>query len=211
MLLINSYEDFLAVLQAITFDDPVNRNEAKNALAVFRRKKPELYVKYSKMCGWKEKSQEKEKNKKGDNSDNSDPKLKKLRNNARSRLMKGKFGFDLPSWITEKDLLSSIDQLDVSDMITETGEPVQRVTLYRKSIKLAAANGRIDEVKLRRVILNRCRIIWNNITNHPDFSFEALKRFILEFATTEELADAGIDHNKLVELMFDDRIKGLDI
>lgn len=217
---IETYEDFLFALQAKAFDDPVSRDEAKDALDNFRRKNPKLFEKYSKMCEGVEEPQpivqakpRKPQKKTGDtgkhNNEHPEINVKRLRNIARKRLMKGKFGFDLPSWITEEELLSSIDQMTITDLTTETGDPVQRAILYRKCIILAATNGRIDEGKLRQVIINRCRIIWNNITNHPDYSFETLKCFILEVATAEELADAGIDYNKLVDIMYDKRIMGL--
>ena len=218
---IETYDDFLFVLQAQAFDDPVYRDEAKDALDNFRQKSPELFDKYSKMCEGVEEPQpnvpakpRKPQKKIGEigqhNNEHPEINVKRLRYIARKRLMKGKFGFDLPSWITEEELLSSIDQMTITDLTTETGDPVQRAILYRKCILLAAISGRIDEGKLRQVIINRCRIIWNNITNHPDYSFEALKSFILEVATAEELADAGIDYNKLVDLMYDKRIMGLN-
>lgn len=218
---IETYEDFLFALQAKAFDDPVYRDEAKDALDNFRRKSPELFEKYSKMCEGVEESQpivpskprksQKKFGEKGQhNREHPEISVKRLRNIARKRLMKGKFGFDLPSWITEEELLSSIDQMTITDLTTETGDPVQRAILYRKCIILAATSGRIDEGKLRQVIINRCRIIWNNITDHPDYSFETLKCFILKVATAEELADAGIDYNKLVDIMYDKRIMGLN-
>ena len=219
---IKTYEDFLVALQAKAFDDPVYKNEANDALGNFRQKNPELFDKYSRMCEGVEgqqpivpakarKPRKKIADKKQLNSEHPEINVKRLRNIARKRLMKGKFGFDLPSWITEDELLSSIDQLTISDLTTEAGDPVQRATLYRKCIILAATSGRIDEGKLRQVVFNRCRIIWNNITDHPDYSLEALKYFILEVATAEELADAGIDYNKLVDIMYDKRIKELNV
>lgn len=213
---IETYEDFLAVLQVIAFDDPVDKKKAKNVLDYFRQRNPDLFEVFSKKCEGIEETKPvvpaKPRKQAGDRQNNIDQpetSVKKLRNKAYKRLMKGNLGFDLPSWITEKDLLYSIDQLTISDLTTATGEPIQRTILYRKCIQLAATSGRIDEGKLRQTILNRCRIIWNNITP-PDYSYEALKLFILEFATAEELADAGIEYTKLVDLMFDKRIKELN-
>lgn len=225
---IETYEDYLAALQAKAFDDPVDGNEAQSILDNFRLNNPDLYDKFSKMCDGIEEprpiieSEEpssmvpvKKQKRVGDKEqiidEHFETNVKKLRNKARKRLMKGKYGLELPTWINEKELLASIEQLTISDLITSTGEPVQRSTLYQKCIKLAAASGRIDEAMLRQTIVKRCRIIWNNITGHPCYSFETLQWFIMEFATAEELADAGVDYSKLIDIMFDKRIEKLNV
>lgn len=153
------------------------------------------------------------------------PKLdvQKLRNEAREKLSKESlvFGvrlslqFDLPKWITVEEVLRSVDQLEIPDLITASGKLAPRDTLKRKCIKIAAADGRIDETKLRQIILSQCANIWKKSSYKPDYPFASVKWFVLKAASAEELAIAnttiGTDIRKIVDIIFDKRISKLSI
>ena len=224
--IIETYEEFIAALQAKKSDDRVERNEAKNALGNLRIKYPEQFEKYSK---WYEGIEEplptiqvkprKPRALPADKEryiqEHPEINVEELRNKARERLMKGKYGmgirFDLPSWISERDLLSSVETLAISDLITADGSLAQRAILYRKCIRRAAASGRVDEMALRQTILNSCRNLWNMIKTHPNYSFEALQYYILKVATNEELANAGVNPTDIIDVMFNNKISKLNI
>lgn len=147
----------------------------------------------------------------------------KLRNEAREKLSKGSlvFGvrlglqFDLPKWITVEEVLRSVDQLEIPDLITASGKLVPFDSLKRKCIKIAAADGRIDETKLRQLILSQCANIWRKSSYKPDYPFVSVKWFVLKVASAEELAIAnttiGTDIRKIVDIIFDKRISKLSI
>ena len=215
---IETYEDFVTAMQAKKSEDAVDRNEGKNALGNFRRRNPVLFDKFTKRYeGINEPQPIRSRAVAGDKEkyirEHPEINIEELRNKARERLMKGKYGrgisYDLPSWITERELLSSIETLTVPDMITGDGSLAQRAVLYRKCVKQAATSGRVDIEKLRQCVLSGCRSIWNAIKTHPNYPFEALKIFILEFATAEELADGGINSSNLIDIMFNKKISDL--
>lgn len=149
--------------------------------------------------------------------------LQKLRNEAREKLSKGSlvFGmrfslqFDLPKWITVEEVLKSVDHLEIPDLITASGKLAPFDSLKRKCIKTAAADGRIDETKLRQIILSQCANIWRKSSYKPDYPFASVKWFVLKVASAEELAIAnttiGTDIRKIVDIIFDKRISRLSI
>lgn len=149
--------------------------------------------------------------------------VQKLRKEAYEKLAKGSvvYGmhysleFDLPKWITAEEVLKSVDQLEIPDLITASGNLAPRDTLRRKCIKIAAADGRIDETKLRQIILAQCANIWRKSSYKPDYPFASVKWFVLKVATAEELAIAntsyGTDIHKIVDIIYDKRISKLSI
>lgn len=171
---IETYEEFLAALQAKKSDDRFERNEAKNALGNLRIKYPERFEKYTKRFEGIEETQSitpakprKPRAKAGDKEryirEHPELSLKDLRDKARAKLMKGHYGlglaFDIPVWISQEEVLRSLDELTIPDLITGSGNLAQRAILYRKCIRRAAASGRVDETKLRQTILSKCRNI----------------------------------------------------
>lgn len=88
-----------------------------------------------------------------ENKEHPEINVAELRIKAKERLKRGSHGFalcfDLPPWLTEENLLKSVDQLTISDLITASGTPVPRQTLLRKCIKIAVEEKRIDEVIVR--------------------------------------------------------------
>lgn len=223
---IETYEDFVTAMQAKKSDDAVDRNERKNALGNFRRRNPVLFDKFSKRYEGIEEAQliieAKPRKPRALSADKEryiqehpEINVEELRNKARERLIKGKYGmglrYDLPSWISERDLLSSIETLTVSDLITADGSLAQRAVLFRKCIRRAAASGRVDEKGLRQTILNSCRSLWNMIKTPPNYSFEVLEYFILKVATNDELANAGVNPTDIVDVMFNNKISKLNV
>ena len=223
---INNYDEFLDALQAKKSDDRVERNDAKNALGNFRIKYPELFEKFTK---WYEgiddprpfyqAPQRKTRTTSADKEryirEHPEINVEDLRNKARERIIKGKYGhglrYDLPSWITERELLSSVETLTIPDLITADGSLAQRAILYRKCIRRAAASGRVDETLLRQTILGDCKNLWNMIKTHPSYSFEVLEYYILNVATAEELANAGVNPTDIVDVMFNNKIYKLNV
>lgn len=141
-----------------------------------------------------------------------------IREKARQNLIKGSCGYglhhDLPNGITVEDVLISFDKLQLSDLITKGGNLVQRKTLLRKCIKLAASEGRVDENKLRTRIIGWCKNYYSKADSYifkPSYSFGAMS-YILKFKTNvEEIADiyddGNIDFGRLIVLAVK---KGID-
>jgi hypothetical protein len=235
MRTINNYDEFVAAIKDKSSEDRVVRNEAKNALAVFHSKYPGRFDEYkAKYEGFDyskiqqetavmPKPTQKEGRRTAADKEQfikDHPKLnvQKLRNEAREKLLKGSLGFglqfDLPKWVTVNDVLISLDQLDLSDLLTTSGKLAARDTLRRKCIKRAAAEGRIDEKMLREYVLSQCTNLWQKSSVRPDYPFESVKWFILKVATAEELAVAcasGISMFKQIDIIYDRRIPKLNI
>ncbi len=157
---INDYSEYLATLKETSSKDPVARDEAKKALEFLQREAPDRYTLYRLLN--KEIEAPKEEAQKGERivydkekyiREHPEINVNELRYKAKERLKKGSYGFalcfDLPTWLTEENLLKSVDQLTISDLITGNGKPVPRQTLLRRCIKIAVAERRIDEVVLR--------------------------------------------------------------
>ena len=235
MRTIENYDDFVAAIKDKSSEDRVVRNEAKNALAIFHSKYPGRFDEYkAKYVGIEYPEIQKEPiaipkpiQKKGRRTAadkeqfiKDHPKLdvQKLRKEAREKLLKGSLGFglqfDLPKWVTVNDVLISLDQLDLSDLLTASGKLAARDILRRKCIKLAAAGGRIDEKMLREYVLSQCTNLWRKSSVKPDYPFESVKWFILKAIPVEELAVAcasGISTFKLIDIIYDRRIPKLNV
>lgn len=227
MFIIYTYQDFCKALDLKKSDNPEERNDAKKALGVFRQKDSQLYDFYKTMYEGGDLS-------KVYASDSTatpvrpkkvrtvydkeqyireHPKIKveDLRKKACESLLKFPYVLEIRrlSWITEEDFLASLSLLTLPDLITESGRLAQRETLRRNCVKQAVVDGRIDEMKLRHVILNLCKNNWDRIQNKPNYSFDSVKWFVMEVATAEELAYADINRSKVFDLIFDKRIKNI--
>ena len=196
---INDYSEYLAALNETSSKDPVARYEAKKALENLKREAPDRYTLYRLLN--KEIEAPKEEVPKGERKvydkekyirEHPEINVRELRNKAKKRLKKGSYGFalcfDLPSWLTEENLLKSVDQLTVPDLITGSGNPVPRQTLLRKCIKIAIAEKRINEVMVRDAL------------KHDDpWSSPANRQNMLIFALS---AIDAVDEKLIVDVTF---------
>ena len=224
MRTIENYDDFVAAMKDKSSDDRVVRNEAKNALGNFRIRDPKRFedfkARYEGITPPEPiilpKSQAVKKPAK---PAPKHPELseQEIREKARQALIKGSYGYglhnDLPNGITVEDILISFDKLQLSDLITKSGNIVQRKTLLRKCIKLAASEGRVDENKLRTRIIGWCKNYYSktDYIYKPPFSFAAMSYIIKLKTNAEEIADiyddGKIDLGRLVALAVK---KGID-
>lgn len=204
MFFIETYQDFCRIMDLKKSDNPIIRNEAKKALGILRQKDPKRFNEYK---TWSEgfapevpvlPTEPKKKRKTSFDKENyikEHPEIdvEELRKNARARMQKDKYGFglraDVPVWMTEEDLLSSVDQLSIADLITGSGKPVTRQTIIKKCIKIAVADRRIDEAKLRSYVCGVFCGYYNKkvITPPASLSYEMVKVIINQEATIEEL------------------------
>ena len=228
--IIENYYDFFSAMRDKQSEDRVVRNEAKNALCNFRIRDPKCFEDYkARYEGIVPTSP----------VPSSTPVVpptpgvmrqttkripkcslmteQQIREKARETLLKDglETGYGIPKWISFNDVMISFSKLKKTDLLTAKKNLIQRKTILRKCILLAAAEGRVDEGKLRTLILSHCRTIWNKLTIQPDYSFEAVKWFVLKVASTEELAGAnleyGINTSKIFFLILDKRIKRLNV
>lgn len=213
MRTIENYDDFVAAIKDKSSEDREVRNEAKNALGNFHIKYPERFDKYKARYDGimpvepiaEPKSSRPRKtayDKEQYIMEHPEINVIDLRKKARIRLTKGEYGFglryDVPVWLTEYELLSSVDQLTISDLITSSGKPVPRQTLLRKCIKIAIADGRFDDKKARALVISLYSSYYNNRKNgfykyHPPYSSAAIREMIKYDATMQEVADIVID------------------
>ena len=197
---INDYSEYLAALKDKSSKDPAIRAEAMKALDYLQREAPDRYTLYRILN--KEIEAPKEEAPKGERRvydkekyirEHPEINVNELRYKAKERLKKGSYGFalcfDLPTWLTEENLLKSVDQLTISDLITGNGKPVPRQTLLRRCIKIAVAERRIDETKLRNYICGVFCSYYNSkiVTLKTPSLYEPVKKMIMEKATVEEL------------------------
>lgn len=214
MRVIESYSDYLIAVRDQTSDLRYVRTEAINALQNLRNSKPEKFAEYK--ARQEEAKKPKPKSAQGRAyekeryiQEHPNINIKELREDARERMQKDKYGFglnlDRPVWITEEDLLKSVDQLSVSDLITSSGKPITRQSIIKKCIKIAVADRRIDEKKLRDCIHNYfCSYCNGKIINlkSPQL-YNPLRTIIMEGATVEELIKITDGTNcNIGELMF---------
>ena len=225
MRTIENYDDFVAAMKDKSSDDRVVRNEAKNALGNFRIRDPKRFedfkARYEGITPPEPiilpKSQAVKKPAK---PAPKHPELseQEIREKARQALIKGSYEYglhnDLPNGITVEDILISFDKLQLSDLITKSGNIVQRKTLLRKCIKLAASEGRVDENKLRTRIIGWCKNYYSKADSYkykPSYSFAAMNYIIMHKTNAEEIADiyddGKIDLGRLVALAVK---KGID-
>ena len=232
--IIENYNDFLAALDAKKSEDAVDRNEAKNALGNFRRRNPELFDKYTKRYEGIEEvtpivpeKQRKPRSKPGDKEkyirEHPEISVIELRKKARERLLKtDRYGIglalEIPSWVSQNEILKSLDNMTIADLITASGNPVPRQTLIRKCLQRAVSERRIDEKKLRYVVFssfcNNYKVSGYITLASPDL-YEPIKRVLREETTIEELVNVshgygGVDVEKLVQLINSKEIKVTD-
>lgn len=222
MRTIENYYDFFSAMRDKQSEDRAVRNEAKNALGNFRIRDPKRFEDFKARYEGitppepiilpKPQAVKKPATKKPVLSE------QEIREKARQTLIKGSYGYglhhDLPNGITVDDVLISFDKLQLSDLITKSGNLVQRKTLLRKCIKLAASEGRVDESKLRSHIIGWCKNYYSKADSYkykPSFSFAAMNYIIKLKTNAEELAniydDGKIDLGSLVVLAVK---KGID-
>ena len=197
---INDYSEYLATLKGTSSKDPTARDGAKKALEILKREAPDRYTLYRILN--KEIEAPKEEAPKGERKvydkekyirEHPEINVRELRKKAKQRLKKGSGGFelslDLPVWLTENDLLLSVERLTIFDLITASGKPVPRQTLLRKCIKIAVAERRIDETKLRNYICSVFCSYYNSkiVTLRTPALYEPTKKMIMGEATVEEL------------------------
>lgn len=206
---IESYIDYLIALRDQTAVLKSTQNEAKKALEDLRRNDPTRYNEY------KVRHKTSEPKVKCDKEqyirEHPELSVKELRKKAKERLLKNRYGIYLtaylPSWITEEQVLESVDHFNVGDLITDNGKSVPRETLIKRCITCAIADRRIDENKLRQLVSDLFSIHYHNgmITLKEGYLYESVLRMIYEEATVEELFNVtnewGISINKLVKLI----------
>ena len=226
MRTIKDFDDFVAAIKDITSEDSIIQNEAKSALVSFRSKYPVRFEVYE---AHYETIKPAEQNNKGRKTaydkekyikEHPEINVNQLRKAASERLKKGPHNlgmhFEIPSWITQEDVLSSLNQLTISDLITASGKPVPRQTLLRKCIKLTIAQGRINEIKLRDDVLYYFGYYYRKeiITLQSPYLYEPVQRMLKEEATIEELANVSeqwsVNVDKLVQLINSREIKVSD-
>ena len=199
MLTINDYSEYLAVLRIKSSKDPAMRDEVKKALDVLQKEDPSRYTLYQELNGEikppKKEAPNKERKVSKEEYIKEHPEINvsELRRKARERLKKGFGGYnlslELPVWLSEDELLRSIERLTISDLITASGKPVPRQTLLKKCTKLAVSDKRIDETKLRDSICGMFCSFYNRkiITLRTASLYGLVRKFILEEAKVEEL------------------------
>ena len=196
---IKTYSDYLIALRNQTSDLRYVKAEATKALEILRRNNPKKYVEYKARYEESQKPKPRSANgraydKESYIKEHPEIDVEELRKNARERMQKDKYGFglraDVPVWMTEEDLLSSVDQLSVADLITGTGKPVTRQAIIKKCIKIAVADRRIDEAKLRSYVCSVFCSYYNKkfITLPAHVSYAMVKVMIYQESTVEELA-----------------------
>ena len=132
MKLINDYSEYLATLKETSSKDPAAREEAKKALEGLKQNDPGRYTLYQVLNREIEPPEsmvpkkEKKVYEKGQYiREHPELDIKVVRDNARKRLMRGPYGFywrfDTPSWVSDEDMLRSLDQLSLSDLLTING------------------------------------------------------------------------------------------
>jgi len=227
---INDYSEYLATLKETSSKDPVVRDEAKKALEGLKQNDPGRYTLYrvlnreieppESLVPKKEKKEKKVYEKGQYIREHPELDIKEVRDSARKRLLRGPYGFywrfDTPSWVSDEDMLRSLDKLSLPDMITINGNLVSRQTLIRRCVKLAVVEGRVDEVKLREFVLSQFTYYYNKefIALKFPYLFEPVKRMLREEATLEELAFVGdswsVNIDKLVRLINSKQIEVTD-
>lgn len=173
---INDYSEYLAALKDKSSKDPVICAEAKKALGKLKQEDPGRYTLYrmlnKEIEAPKEEIPKKERkvyDKEKFIREHPEIDVRDLRKKAKERLKKGSYGFglrfDLPTWLTEENLLNSVDQLTLIDLITANGRPIPRQTLLRKCIKIAVIENRIDEVLLQNIIVDATFCYYKPVLN----------------------------------------------
>lgn len=224
MITIDTYSDYLIALRNQTSDLRYVRTEAINALENLRRSNPEKYAEYK--ARQDEDKKPKPRSVQGRAYDKAkyiqehpEIDVEELRRKARTSLIRRPYGLRLdvylPNWITEDEVMNSVDQLTIADLITSSGKFITRDTLIKRCISCAVKDKRIDEDKLRQIISSQFISYYNNktITLRSPNLFIPVKRFIKNEATVEELANVtdgtSLDFDKFVRLINSKDIKEL--
>lgn len=224
MRVIESYSDYLIAVRDQTSDIRYVRTEAINALQNLRNSKPEKYAEYK--ARQEEAKKPKPRSAQGRAYDKAkyiqehpEIDVEELRRKARTSLIRRPYGLGLgtflPNWITEDEVMNSVEQLTISDLITSSGKFISRDTLIKRCIKCAVFDRRIDENKLRQIISSQFTSYYNNKTialRNPNL-FIPIKRFLINEATVDELANVtdgtSLDFDKFFRLINSKDIKEL--
>ena len=197
MRVINNYDDFVAAIKDKSSEDRVVRNEAKNVLGNYRIKYPERYAEYKArfegvalqepISPSLSESYGRRVAKAKYIMDHPDIDIKELQSEAREMLINSSFGrgsrFEIPDWVTEEDILISLNLLPLSNLIAPSGKLVQRNTLLKLCLQRAARDGRIDmEVLKKRVRtpINYIEAVHKKTKQYP----------VPEFYTRKDLMEA---------------------
>lgn len=185
---INTYSDYLIALRNQISDLRYVRTEAINALENLRRSNPEKFAEYK--ARQEEAKKPKPRSAQGRAYDKAkyiqehpEIDVEELRRKARTSLIRRPYGLGLgtflPNWITEDEVMNSVEQLTISDLITSSGKFITRETLIKRCIKCAVGYRRIDENKLRQIISSQFTSYYNNktITLRNPRLFIPIKRF----------------------------------
>lgn len=157
--IIESYNDYLAALKAKSSEDPVTRNEGKNALGNLRIRDPKRFEEYKARYEDKQLSKNvslstpKRINKTTWTTDNE------LRELAKERIRKSKYKFipfylDLPFGVKSDDVLAAVEELPIKELLTKGGELTRRDVILKRCIKRLLEQGKIDGTALRKESIN---------------------------------------------------------
>ncbi len=224
---INDYNEYISALKDKSSKDPAVCAEVKKALDDLQQRDPNRYTLYRVLNGEIEAPEslvpkkEKKVVEKGQYiREHPEINVIEERKKARERLLKRANGLDWrfykPVWISEEDMLKSLEQLTLPELLTISGKPIPRQTLINRCVKKSVAERRIDEKKLRAVVCNLFSSYYNSglITLKHSYLFEPVKRMLREEATVDELVNVadrwGIDIDKLVRLVNSKQIKVTD-
>lgn len=212
---IQSYSDYLIALRNQTSDLRYVRTEAINALENLRRSNPEKFAEYKARQEEAKKpksAQERAHDKEKYIQEHPEINVKELRKKACAKMRINKYGFglgmDIPVWMDEEEVINSVDQLSISDLITSSGKPVPRQTIIKKCVKIAIADGRIDHKKARQYIVSVYKSYCHNRNGYfkyyPPYSPSEIKEMIRMNATVQEVADIvsnnDMNYSKLFRL-----------
>lgn len=221
---IKSYSDYLIALRNQTSDLRFVKTEAIQALQNLHNSNPKKYAEYK--ARQEEAKKPKPRSAQGRAYDKAkyiqehpEIDVEELRRKARTSLIRRPYGLRLdvylPNWITEEEVMNSVEQLTISDLITSSGKFITRDTLIKRCIKCAVGDRRLDENKLRQIISSQFTSYYNNktITLRNPRLFIPIKRFLKNEATVDELANVtdgtSLDFDKFFRLINSKDIKEL--
>lgn len=201
---INNYSDFLSALSDKQSEDSKTRNEAKNALGIFKQKDPQRFSEYKasyegieipKPIVETEINQKRSVDYQKERYIQEHPDIDEttLRKKAFAKLKKCNYGLglriELPSWIDENEVYDSINKLSLIDIITKNGNLVRRETLQQKCIQQLVIDRRFDEGKLRDFIINVFNRYYNQkiLFSKTPYLYEPMIKVIKEKASVTEL------------------------
>lgn len=219
---IETYSDYLIALRDQTAVLKSVQNEAKKALEDLRKNDPVRYNEYKARHEAPKPSKPSKSSVKYDKDkyihEHPEINIEEIREKARARLSKDRWGWGLalyiPVWISQEEVLKSLDELAIPDLITGRGNLVQRETLLRKCMKIVLAERRINEERLRKTVQSSFSSYYGRkiITLKESFYFEPVRRMLLEDTTIDELLyvfnnGLEIDVDRLVELINSKKVR----